>query len=243
MSFKRTLCILLLASLLAGLYGCAVSAEETGYRQGKSALSSGHLAEAAGHFGALGAYKDAAQQMLDIYEKALALYEQEAYSQAAEIFRVLAEYEIRDARDYAAASRALACLADLDGTGARSALAEGEPGSQPIGHAAARADTLLFPGTCVFRPEYVARELVSGEISAEIRQLSQVDNHKYLYAMERREAERLYQQYREYCLTAFSETFRDESENYFSFRADGVLCFVSNFHDVDGGVVILITAP
>lgn len=243
MSFRRSICILLLAALLTGLGGCGSSAEEAGYRQGHAALASGELAEAAGHFGALGDYKDASQQMLNIYEKAMALYEQGAYAQAAEVFLVLAGYDVREARDYASASSALACLDALDGPGARAALTEGDPDSQIIRQAAARADALLFPGTAVFRPEYVARELVSGELSAEVRQLSQDANLKYLYAMERQEADRLYQQYREYCSAAFSETFQDKSENYFSFRADGVLCYVSNFHDVDGGMVILITAP
>ena len=242
MTFRRSLCILLLAALLAGLWGCGLSAEEAGYRQGRSALSSGRLAEAAGFFGPLGEYKDAHRQMQTIYEEALALYETQAYIQAAEAFRVLAEYEIRDARDYAAASHALVCLNALDGSGARAALAEGDPTSQPIRDAAAQADTLLFPGTSVFRPEYAARELMSGELSARIRQEALDGNLKYLYAMDRRESERLYQQYREYCIAAFPDTFRDESGNYFSFRADGVLCYVSNFHSVDGGVVILISA-
>lgn len=244
MSFRRSLCILLLAILLTGLWGCAATAEETGYRQGRSARASGRFAEAAEHFGSLGAYKDAPQQMQEIYREALALYEKEDYTQAAEVFRVLAEYEIREARDYAAASCALACLENLDGSGSRAALTEGDPDSLPLIQAAARADTLLFPGTSLFRPEYVARELVSGELSAQIRQLSQdAGNPKYLYAMERQAADRVYQQYREYCIAAFPETFRDESEDYFSFRADGILCFVSNFHSVDGGMVILISAP
>lgn len=241
MSCKRSICILLLAALLTGLWGCG-SAEETGYRQGRAALSSGRLAEAAGRFGSLGDYKDASQQMLTIYEKTMALYEQGAYAQAAEAFRVLAGYQVRDARDYAAASSALACLDILDGPGARAALTESDPGSQIICQAAAKADALLFPGTAVFRPEYAARELVSGELSAEIRQLSQDSGLKYLYVMDRQEADRLYQQYREFCSAAFPDTFRDESENYFSFRADGALCYVSNFHHIDGGVVIRITA-
>lgn len=242
MLFRRSLCILLLTVLLAGLWGCAASPEETGYRQGQSALSSGHLAEAAGHFGALGAYRDAPQKMLDIYAEALALYEQHAYTQAAEVFRVLADHEIRDSRNYAAACGALACLENMDGSGARMALEAGDPDNQLIRSATVRADTLLFPGTCVFRPEYTARELVSGELSPQIREISADTNQKYLYAMERREADRLYQQYREYCRAAFPETFRDESENYFSFRADGALCYVSNFHSVDGGMVVLISA-
>ena len=45
-----------------------------------------------------------------------------------------------------------------------------------------------------------------------------------------------------FCKNTFPDSFRDESENYFSFRADGVLCYVSNFHSVSGGMVILISA-
>lgn len=243
MSRRRILCALLLAALLSGLWGCAVSPEETAYRQGKSALSSGRPAEAAAHFGSVKEYKDSASLLEALYRQALALYDQQSYSQAAQILWVLADFEIGSARDYAAASSALACLEALDGSGARSALAQGDAESQPLRDAARQADALLFPGTAVFRPEYVARELVSGELSAQIRQISQDSNRKYLYAMAQQEADRLYQQYREYCRSTFPEAFRDESENYFSFRADGILCYVSNFYSVDGGVVILISAP
>ncbi len=244
MAFRRFAGLALLAFLLTALWGCAASAEEAGYRQGQAAQASGRLPEAAQHFGALGAYKDAPQQLEEIYREALALYEKEDYAQAAEVFHVLAEYGVQDARDYAAASQARACLKDLDGSGARAALAQGDPNSQPIIQSTVQADTLLFPETALFRPEYVARELVSGELSFKIRQLPQdAGNTKYLYAAERQEADRIYRQYREYCIAAFPEAFQDESENYFSFRADGTLCFVSNFHSVDGGMVILICAP
>lgn len=241
--FRRSLAILLLTMLLSGLWGCTGSAEAQRYRQGESALASGHLAEAAGYFGALGDYKDSAQQLQTVYDRAMELYEAGAYPEAADTFRALADYDIPEAKDYAAASLALTCLENRDGSGARAALAGGDPGSQPLLQAAARADQLLFPGTPIFRPEYVARELVSGELSAQIRQTSgDAGKLEYLYAMGRQEADRLYQQYREYCRSAFPDTFRDESSNYFSFRADGILCYVSNFHSVAGGMVVLIPA-
>lgn len=242
MSFRRSVCILLLTLLLAGMWGCANSPDAQNYRRGKSALASNRLAEAAEYFGPLGDYEDCLEQMQAIYDRALALYLAEDYAQAADAFRVLAEYKFRDSRDYAAASRALAHLADLDGVGARAALTEGDPVSQPLVDALARVDQLLFPGTAVFRPEYVARELVSGELSAQVQQIAGDANPEYLYALERQASDRIYRQYREYCMAAFSDTFRDESENYFSFRADGVLCYVSNFHSVDGGMVILFSA-
>ena len=242
MLFKRFLCALLLSLLSAGLFGCAGSPQEQSYRQGRSALAAGQLAEAAGHFGALGDYKDCPQQLQAVYDQALELYRAEDHLQAAEAFRVLAEFEFLDSRDYAAACQALACLEKLDGCGARAALAEGNIQSPPLSDILARAEQMLFPGTGILRPEYAARELASGEVAAQIRQVAAGSNPKYLYAMEELAADRVYRQYRDYCKAAFPDSFRDESENYFSFRADGVLCYVSNFYSVDGGMVILISA-
>lgn len=242
MSFKRFLCILLPSLLLAGLLGCAGSPEEQSYRQGRSALAADRLAEAAGYFGALGDYKDCPQQLQVIYDRALALYRAEDHPRAAEAFRALAEFEFLDSRDYAAACQALVCLEKLDGCGARAALAEGNTQSPPLSDILARAEQMLFPGTAILRPEYAARELASGEVAAQVRQVEEGSNPRYLYAMEERAADRVYRQYRDYCKAAFPDSFRDESENYFSFRAEGVLCYVSNFYSVDGGMVILISA-
>lgn len=242
MSFRRSVYILLLTLLLAGLWGCADSHEAQSYRRGTSALSDGRLAEAADFFGPLGDYPGAPQKMQEIYDKALALYAQETYAQASEVFLALAEYEFPDARDYAAACQALACLERLDGSGARAALMEGSPDSQPLTRALTQAEQMLFPGTSIVRPEYAARELASGEVAAQFRQVAEGSNPKYLYVMEERAADRVYRQYRDYCKNAFPDSFRDESENYFSFRADGILCYVSNFYSVDGGMVILISA-
>ena len=242
MSWKRILCILQLITLLAALLGCAASPEAQSYRRGNSALDQGRLAEAAGLFGPLGDYQDSPQKLQEIFDGALSLYTGENYSQAAEIFRALAEFEFPDARDYAAASGALACLENLDGSGARAALADGDPASRSMQQAIARAELMLFPGTAVLRPEFAAPELASGELSAEIRQTAEGANPEYLYAMDRQVADRVYRQYRDYCKNTFPDSFRDESENYFSFRADGVLCYVSNFHSGSGGMVILISA-
>lgn len=240
---RYAFCILLLAALLSGLPGCATSAEAHIYRQGTTALSSDRLVEAAASFGSLGDYKDSPQLLQDIYLRALDLYKTGTYSQAAEVFRVLAQYQVRDARDYAAASQALACLENRDGPGARAALKDGNAVSKVLSDAIARVEKMLFPGTSIFRPEYVAPELISGELSARIQDLSEDSRQEYLYVMDRQAGDRVYRQYREYCLQAFQDTFRDESENYFSFRAEGTLCYVSNFHSVDGGIVILIPAP
>ena len=68
MLFKRFLCALLLSLLSAGLFGCAGSPQEQSYRQGRSALAAGQLAEAAGNFGALGDYKDCPQQLQAVYD-------------------------------------------------------------------------------------------------------------------------------------------------------------------------------
>lgn len=242
MLFRRWICILTLAALLAAVCGCGFSPEAQSYRQGKEALSDGLLAEAARYFGSLGDYEDCREQLQVIFDRALELYRAADYAPAADAFKVLAEYEFPEARNYAAACGALSCLEKLDGSGARAALAQGNPDSRPVKQAAASAEQMLFPGTAIVRPEYAARELASGELSAEIRQTEEGANPKYLYAMEQQVSDRVYRQYRNYCREAFPDTFRDESENYFSFRADGVLCYVSNFHSVDGGMVILISA-
>lgn len=241
MKLRKIICAALLSALLLGLWGCAFSQEARNYQLGQNALDDGRLADAAGYFGGLADYRDSAAQLQDIYARALDLYDAGAYPEAAEVFLALDRYEVGDAADYAAASLALACLDDRDGPGARAALADGDTASAPVRDALATADRLLFPGTSVFRPEYVARELVSGELAAQIREITDDPmSRRYLYAMERQEADRLYQQYREYCMAAFPQSFRDESDRYFSFLADGITCYVSNFHSVDGGVVILI---
>lgn len=241
MKLRKFICTALLSALLLGLGGCAFSQEARNYQLGKHALDDGRLADAAGYFGELADYRDSSQLLQDIYARALDLYDAGAYPEAAAVFPVLAQYGVGDAEDYAAASLAFACLDDRDGPGARAALAEADTASAPVREALDAADRLLFPGTSVFRPEYVARELVSGELTAGIREISDDPmSRKYLYAMDRQEADRLYQQYREFCMAAFPQSFRDESDRYFSFQADGITCYVSNFHSVDGGVVILI---
>lgn len=238
--FKRAVCILLLAVLLAGLWGCGITTESQSYHRGKTALASGRLAEAAELFGSLADYKDSSQKMQIIYDQALELYQRGDHSQAGAVFQVLAEYEIRDAKNYAAASQALVCLGNLDGSGARAALAKGDTGSLLLRDVLAQADQMLFPGTPIFRPEFTARELVSGEVSVRIHESSELSTQEFLYVMDRLASQRIYQQYREYCKNTFPETFRDESENYFSFRADGILCYVSNFYSVDSGLVVSI---
>lgn len=239
---QRCLCILITTALLAALCGCAVTPEAQSYRRGQTALESGQLAEAAACFGSLGDYKDSPSQLQSVFDRALELYGNGAYAQAGDAFAVLAEYGIPDAGNYAAASQAMACLDALDGSGARAALAEGDGASPVLSPVLVRAEQMLFPGTAIVRPEYAARELVSGELTAKITQTAPGPNPEYLYAMDEQVADRVYRQYRDYCKEAFPDTFRDESENYFSFRADGVLCYVSNFHSVSGGMVILISA-
>lgn len=242
MALRRFLCIFFAAAMLTAAFGCAAAPEDRSYQQGKSALASGRLAEAAEHFGPLGDYRDCRQQLQFIFDRALELYHSEEYTQSAAVFLALAAHEFPEARSYAAACQALACLEVLNGPGARAALAEGDAASQPITEATALADRILFPGTAIVRPEYAARELASGELSAEIKQIAPNPNPEYLYAMDRQASQRVYQQYRDYCKAAFPDSFRDESENYFSFRAEGVLCYVSNFHSVDAGMVVLISA-
>lgn len=238
---KKFLCLLLIAALLASFCGCASSEVRSSYRLGKAALSAGRLAEAAEHFGAALGYRDSERKLQAVYSGAMDLYDAGDYAAAADAFAVLAQYEIGEAHTYACVSGAYACLNVLDGAGARARLADADPAHGEVAAVLARLDQLLFEDTVLVRPEFAAEALRSGEIELQVSDISQDDRaREYLYTMTSTEAKAVYRQYREYCLAVFGDTFRDESDNYFSFRVDGSTYYVSNFHSVDGGLVILI---
>ena len=240
-NIRRLICLFLTVALLAALWGCASGPEGQNYRQGKAALNDGRLAEAAEYFGPLAGYKDSESYLNTIYDRAMACYDAGEYREAAEAFEVLAVYEIGDAQAYAAASGALACLAARDGAGVRAHLAEADQEHPAVAAAQAEADLQLFEGTVVFRPEIVAELLASGQVETDVSDISDDPRSwEYLYTMDRRAAERVYKQYREYCRQAFADTFRDESDNYFSFQVEGATYYVSNFSSVDGGLVIRV---
>ncbi len=237
---KRTGCLLLSAVLLLCLCGCG-SPESQAYRRGKDALSGGQYVEAAHAFGPLGDYRQSPEFLAQIQTEALAQYNEGNYGAAAPIFEALAQYDAPDARIYAQLSRAYACLDALDGSGARESLSDADPADQRVADALVRLDEYLFPGTPLFRPEAVVEDLKSGRLTPEVTNISQDPyTDAYCYAMTRNQTQRAYDQYRSYCISAFPDSFQEESENYFSFLLQGSTCYVSNFYSTDGGLVIKI---
>lgn len=238
---RRLLCALLIGAMLAALCGCASSEEREAYNLGKAALSAGRLADAAEYFSAAGSWKNSDEYLLTIYFEAMNCFEAGEHQTAWEVFRILEPLGIEESGVYAAAAGAYAQLEQLDGAGARESLIGADPTHEAVIAAEAVLDQCLFADTVLIRPEYVVKELRSGEIVPEVSNLSQYDfRDDILYATTRKEAEVIYEQYREYCMAAFPDTFRDESGNYFSIILGDSTFYISNFYNVDGGVVVLI---
>ncbi len=233
---KWTGYLLLVAAVLVCLCGCG-SPESQAYRRGQDALAAGHFADAVHEFAPLGDYKRCPDYLEQIRAEALLQYGEGHYEAAAAIFEALAQYEYPDAQLYARLSHACACLQALDGNGVLESLM----GMDPADPRVAGVLAFLFPDTPLIKPEYVVEDLRIGRLTPAVTNISQ-DPYldAFCYPMTRNQTQRAYDQYRCYCISAFPDSFQEESENYFSFLLQGSTCYVSNFYSTDGGLVIKI---
>lgn len=238
---KKLLCLLLAAAMLISLSACAAPEVRALYRQGNAAMKEGQYAEAAACFASLENYRDSARLLEEIMVQAQALYDSGEYARAGEIFAALADAGIEDAALYAQLAQAQDCLEALDAAGALAAL-EGADGSrEEVLDLQARIGQMCFADTVLVRPEYVASELADGRIVPEIDDLTK-DPHldEIVYLMSQNAADSVYAQYRDYCLSAFPESFEDGSDSYFTIQLDGATCYVCNYWALYGGLLIKI---
>ena len=234
------LCLILSSSLLLSLVGCSDEGRSQ-YRQGEAAFNAGKYTEAVGCFAAAEGYSDSDQYLQKIYQKALTFYEEGNYPVAADIFTALAACQVADSQTYALVAGGYACMEALDSVGARQLLETADPAHPETAGLREALDTLCFPHTVLIRPEYIVREIRSGKITPEVTNVSQDPNQdEIVYTMTARYTDLAYAQYREYCMETFADSFRDESNSYFSFQLGDGTCYVCNFHSVYGGLAIRI---
>lgn len=235
----RLLCLLLAIAVLC-LGGCSSEGRDK-YKLGEAAMSAGRYADAAAYFGSADGYRDSEKQLQTIYFEAVNLYEAGSFDQAAEIFEVLAQYEIEESTLYAGISGAHACMNRLDAVGAYAYLESMDAGNDEVAALYSRLNTICFPDIPLIRPEYVVAELLSGEITAEVSNVSESSyTDEIVYTMTSRYTDLAYEQYRAYCMQAFPDSFADESGNYFSIKINDRTCYICNFHSLYGGLVIKI---
>ena len=238
--WRIVLCFLLTAALLLCLMGCSPEGRSQ-YRQGEAAFNAGKYAEAAGFFAAAEGYKNSDQYLQEIYQKALTLYEDGQFRVAADIFTALAACQVEDANSMAAVAGGYACIEAMDATGARQLLEMADPEHPETIALREALDTFCFPGTVLIRPERIVSEILRGKIAPEVSNVSQDPNQdEFVYTMTARYTDLAYEQYREYCMEAFADSFKDESGSYFSFQLGDGTCYVCNFHSVYGGLAIRI---
>lgn len=238
---RRIVCLFLAVCLALGLAACASPEVRESYRLGSEAMKEGRYADAAACFGPLEGYRKSEQRLTEIYDRAMALYSEGSFREAAGLFEALAPYAVGDAALYAPLSAARACMGELDAAGAFAALETAEPSAPEVMALLDELEQMCFAGTVLIRPEYVAQELTGGRVVPEISSVS-AERHmdEIVYAMSRSATDSVYRQYRDYCRSAFPDSFTDGSESYFTFQIDGTTYYVCNYYALYGGLLIKI---